>query len=391
MIILSIETSCDETAVSLIKVEGDFPHATYEILGTGLLSQTETHAPYGGVFPSLAKRDHIQNLVPMFKVALCEADLYEEGAQEITHDDEQRIREILERETDLADALLDFIKQTKLPEFDLITVTNGPGLAPALWVGVNFAKAMSHLTKTPVVPVDHMEGHILASIYDIEEDDALTQIEFPAVALLISGGHTELVLMKQWSQYEKIGQTKDDAVGEAFDKVARLLGLPYPGGPEIERLASEARKENIPSFIDSLPRPMLHSGDLNFSFSGLKTAVRYGVADRDLNSDEIKSIARDFSDAVKDVLITKTEHAVSDFGARTLIVGGGVSASQFLRDEFNEHFLHTSSDVTVYFPHRSFSTDNAVMIALAGHAKAMTARSGSSVDLIRADSNRTLS
>ena len=390
MRILAIETSCDETAVSIIEAAGEFPQATYQILGTGLLSQHETHAPYGGVFPTLAKRDHMQNLVPMLQVALTEAELYQAGGEVVTEALHHRLTTLLEREPELATAFVDFLTQTTLPEFDLITVTNGPGLAPALWVGVNFAKAMSAVTGTPVVPVDHMEGHILASIYDIEEDDALSNIAFPAVALLISGGHTELILMSDWGEYEKIGQTRDDAVGEAFDKVARLLGLPYPGGPHIEQQATAARRADLPAFIEGLPRPMLQSGDLDFSFSGLKTAVRYAVQEKQLSESDVQAVARDFSDAVRDVLVHKTASAVTQHGAKTVIVGGGVSASQFLREEFTRFFAHEFPDTTVYFPNRPFSTDNAVMIALAGHARANTARSGSSVDLLRADSNRSL-
>ncbi len=391
MLILSIETSCDETAVSIIEAHGNFPTATYEVLGTGLLSQTDTHAPYGGVFPTLAKRDHIKNLVPMFLTALHEAELYRTHNVKLSQEQKERISEILHRESALADRLIEFTESTELPEFDLITVTNGPGLAPALWVGVNFAKALSFLTGTPVVPVDHMEGHILASIYDIEEDNALSHITFPAIALLISGGHTELIKMTDWGRYEKIGQTRDDAVGEAFDKVARLLDLPYPGGPEIEHLTKQARQANVPPFKADMPRPMLHSNDLDFSFSGLKTAVLYAVKDRSLSEEEKQAVARDFSDAVAEVLLTKTGKAVQQCGAATLVVGGGVSASQLLRESFINYFSVEYPDLTVYFPHRPLSTDNAVMIALAGHARANTARSGSSVDRIFADSNRSLS
>ena len=390
MRILAIETSCDETAVSIVDAEGDFPTATYEVLGTGLLSQASKHAEYGGVYPTLAKREHIKNLVPMLRIALQEADLYQEQVQDLDSTVVEQIRSILERESDLATDLLDFLITHTLPQFDLIAVTNGPGLAPALWVGVNFAKALAAVLNCPVLPVNHMEGHIFASVYDIEIDNGLSPIAFPAVSLLISGGHTELVLLEDWQITRKIGQTRDDAVGECFDKVARTLGLPYPGGPAIERLSAEAIKNNLPMYKADLPRPMLYSGDLDFSFSGLKTSVRYAVADKTLTATEQAALCRDVSEAIRDVLLAKTHDALQQYGAPTLIVGGGVSASQYLRDAFTTYFAEEMPDVTVYFPHRPLSTDNAVMIALAAHARLDEVRTGASVARIAADGNRSL-
>lgn len=391
MNILSIETSCDETAVSLVRATGEFPDATYEILGDGLWSQAADHAQYGGVYPSLAKREHMRTLVPMLTQALEEAELLEDHhpSQAITDTDEAHVRTLLDREPDLADAIIAFVSQHDLPELDLIAVTSGPGLEPALWVGVNFAKALAYLTDTVVIPVNHMEGHILASIYDAGRDDMLDDISFPAIALLISGGHTELIQMSDWGQYEKIGQTRDDAVGEAFDKVARLLGLPYPGGPEIGKLAAEARKRTLPEYAP-LPRPMLLSGDLDFSFSGLKTAVRYAVQDRELTDDERAAVARDFEDAVTEVLLKKASTAVSDTGAQTLIIGGGVANSTHLRQAFKNHFLTEFPDVEVYFPQPGLSTDNSVMIALAGHTRATGALSPAGAAAIQADGNKSL-
>lgn len=390
MRILAIETSADETAVSIVEATGDFPQATYELCGNALRSQIETHAEYGGIFPMLAKREHAKALVPLFRLALEEAGFYVEEEQHVAMQTQQKIEEILEREPNLTEDLLCLLRTVALPDFDLIAVTNGPGLAPALWVGVNFAKALSVVTGTPVVPTNHMEGHVLASIYDIEEDEALSAIAFPTIALLISGGHTELVKMTDWGTYEKIGQTRDDAVGEAFDKVARMLDLPYPGGPEIERLSNQARADNLPAFKTDMPRPMLNSGDLDFSFSGLKTSVLYAIKDRTLSDVDKQAIARDFSDAVADVLIAKSAQAIIQTGAQTLVVGGGVSASQFLRDRFTEYFTRELPDVTVYFPHRPLSTDNSIMIALAGHARVAAARTGASVERIVADSGRSL-
>ena len=390
MVILSIETSCDETAVSIVRADGDFPTARYEILGNGLYSQADTHAPYGGVFPALAKREHAKNIVPMLHTALAEADLLVTGHTEVSDDDWSTIATYAEREPELLSLLQEWLSQYELPAFDLIAVTNGPGLEPALWVGVNFAKVMSVILQCPVVPVNHMEGHVLASVYDAVEDDELAPIEFPAIALLISGGHTELVTMTDWTTYEKIGQTRDDAVGEAFDKVARLLHLPYPGGPEIERLATAARSANLPPFKADMPRPMLHSDNLDFSFSGLKTAVRYAVQDRELTVDEVRAAARDFSDAVGEVLLAKTTAAIDQYGATTVIIGGGVSASQFIRDTFTRHLAQEYPAVTLYVPRRELSTDNAVMIALCGHAHGAEGRTGASVGRIRADGNRSL-
>ena len=390
MHILSIETSCDETAVSIVQVDGDFPNARYEVLGNGLISQADTHAPYGGVFPSLAKRDHIQNLIPMLHAAFAEAELLTEQATELSEQQKTTVTTYLEREPELATYMMEWLASHSLPEIDAIAVTNGPGLAPALWVGVNFAKALSVVLECPVVPVNHMEGHVLASVFDAVEDDELAPIDFPALALLISGGHTELVKMDGWTTYEKVGQTRDDAVGEAFDKVARLLGLPYPGGPEIEKRAIAARSANLPPFKADMPRPMLHSGDLDFSFSGLKTAVRYAVQDRELSDDDIAAVARDFSDAVIDVLLAKMAAAIDQLGINTVIIGGGVSASQFLRDQFTRHLAQEYPEVTLYFPRRELSTDNSVMIALAGHAHLAEGRTAASIGRIAADANRSL-
>jgi N6-L-threonylcarbamoyladenine synthase len=235
-----------------------------------------------------------------------------------------------------------------------------------------------------------MEGHILSSIFDGEK---LPEIKFPAVALLISGGHTELVLMKTWASYKKIGETRDDAVGEAFDKTARMLGLPYPGGPEIGRLARGARETGVTTWID-LPRPMLDSGDFDFSFSGLKTSVRYAIEKKGgnnaLTEEERMGIARDFEESVTTVLLKKTTNAVSHYGARTVIVGGGVSASTHIREEFGKAFKAEFPDVSVYFPPRHLSTDNSIMIALAGHAKKDTSVIGDATAAFRADGNMEL-
>jgi N6-L-threonylcarbamoyladenine synthase len=390
MLILSIETSCDETAISLVEARGEFPHATYEILGNALWSQIDIHREYGGVFPALAKREHAATIVPMLEKALQESELdAQEFTPDLAVDTKEAIHTLLAREHGLADQLLTFHKTHGAYAIDLIAVTSGPGLEPALWVGVNFAKALALLWDVPVVPVNHMEGHILSSIFDADRDDQLSDIAFPAIALLISGGHTELILMSDWGQYEKVGQTRDDAVGEAFDKVARLIGLPYPGGPEISKRAAEARKRKLPEFT-KLPAPMLNSGDLDLSFSGLKTAVRYAVQDTVLTEDDVLTISRDFEDVVTKVLVKKTTDALARYAAKTLVVGGGVSANRYIKQIMEATMLTEHPEVTVYFPPSNLSTDNSVMIALSGHARAAGALAPAATDVIRADGNKSL-
>ncbi len=389
MILLSIETSCDETAISIVEILGEFPTSTYEVLGNALFSQIDIHREYGGVFPTMAKREHIATILPMLEKALYESKLpVADYTPALSPETKGQVQDILSRENGLADQLLGFHEKFGRPEIDAIAVTSGPGLEPALWVGVNFAKALATLWQVPVVPVDHMEGHILASIFN---GGKLSTLEFPAVALLVSGGHTELILMSDWNKYEKIGQTRDDAVGEAFDKVARLLGLPYPGGPEVSRLATEAREANLPEFA-KLPRPMRDSGDLDFSFSGLKTAVRYAVADKILSEAEIKAIARDFEEASVEVLVAKLYKAIEATNAKSVILGGGVSANKLLRVKVTELNSPTNfPDLKVYLPEISLSTDNSIMIALAGHAHLNEAlRPDTFRDTIKADGKKTL-
>jgi N6-L-threonylcarbamoyladenine synthase len=388
MIILSIETSCDETALSIVEAVGDFPNAKYEVLGNALFSQIDIHREYGGVFPTIAKREHIATILPMLEKALNEAHTQFIYMPELSAEDMVQITTILNRENGLAEQLLHFHQAHGKPNIDAIAVTSGPGLEPALWVGINFAKALAQLWKVPVVPVDHMEGHILASVFDNHKLESLT---FPALALLVSGGHTELVLMPAWGQYQKVGQTRDDAVGEAFDKVARLIGLPYPGGPEIGKLAAEARAANLPPFA-VLPRPMQHSGDLDFSFSGLKTAVRYAVEGKEMTEEDKRALARDFEDAAIDVLVIKSIKAIEEFSAESLILGGGVSANSYLRHAISSlSSPQNFPSLKVFLPDTKLSTDNSIMIALAGHARIKEALSPDDfTNNIKADGNRSL-
>ncbi|HRH55960.1 MAG TPA: tRNA (adenosine(37)-N6)-threonylcarbamoyltransferase complex transferase subunit TsaD [Candidatus Paceibacterota bacterium] len=387
MNILSIETSCDETAVSVVEANGDSPHATYTILGNALFSQIDIHREYGGVFPMLAKREHAKTLVPMLTTALKDAQMLAPRSGEFRKEEEVMLEEILIREPGLGEALIAFQKAYECPLIDLIAVTTGPGLEPALWVGINFARALGTLWGVPVVPVNHMEGHILASIFD---GTKLPPVTFPGVALLISGGHTELILMKEWAQYERIGETRDDAVGEAFDKAARMLGLPYPGGPEISKLAEEARAETGSEDRFALPRPMVNDPHCDFSFSGLKTSVRYLIEKLGMVTDEDRrEIAKSFENAVADVLWKKTSRALLETHAGTLALGGGVSANTHIKRVFLERVGQDHPDVALYLPELRFTTDNAIMIGIAGFYRALR---GEFADLgeLRADGNLSI-
>ena len=385
MIILSIETSCDETAVSIVEVNGTFPHASYTIRGDALFSQVEIHREYGGVFPNVAKREHALTLIPMLEKALTQAKLKEAPHRGLFPEQKEQIHTLLEREHDLANALLKFFETYNTPVIDLIAVTSGPGLEPALWVGINFAKALSVMWDVPVVGINHMEGHIFSSVFD---GRTIPDIAFPVLSLLISGGHTELVLMRNWGQYEVVGQTRDDAVGEAFDKVARMLDLPYPGGPEISKRAEEAREKGMTPTV-TLPRPMLHSDDCDFSFSGLKTAVLYALKDTKITPELTLELALEFENAVTEVLIKKTTKALGEHGAQTLILGGGVSANTHIRRSFEQHIQETLPHVALYLPDKKLTTDNAVMIAIAGHYNTQTQQSLPE-EVIVADGNRRL-
>lgn len=422
MNILSIETSCDETSVCILKADGDFPNARYEILGHALFSQTDIHREYGGVFPAVAKREHAKTLVPMLLKALGNA-MPLDIPYTLSEEKVSKITATLYREPGLADAFLDYLKKNngKKPPLDLIAVTSGPGLPPALWVGINFAKALALTWDVPLMPINHMEGHTFVSLFD---GTRLAPVTFPALALLISGGHTQLILMTGWNEYKLVGETRDDAVGEAFDKVARMLGLPYPGGPAISKLTEAAREEGIMPKL-TLPRPMITADNCDFSFSGLKTAVLYAIrkhqgsehsqksftceasrseeprriqtydevpSDEDNEADEDfgRALALEFENAVTDVLVAKTKRAIDAHGVQTLILGGGVSANTHIRRAFTELFSTEYPESKLYLPDPKLTTDNAVMIALAAHAHA--AFGGVSVDptTIVADGNLSL-
>ncbi len=408
MKILSIETSCDETAISILEAnfvgEKSMQKPVFEVLGNALYSQAETHADFGGVFPTLAKREHIVNFTPILISALKDAKMLVEksgpidtkidGAQ--TESEEKTLTDALsflsDREKDMHDQLLDFFQKYETPKIDAIAVTVGPGLEPALWVGINGAKALSYIWQLPIIPTNHMEGHITSVLIDDENSEG-ANIRFPAVALLISGGHTELVQVNSWGDYKLLGQTRDDAVGEAFDKVARIIGLKYPGGPKISALAKRYRAGEFSAQDNSsdddasnhtsklskpwdLPRPMITKKDCDFSFSGLKTSVLYAVRDNtknpstgeqvELSEADKASLCAEFEQAVTDVLISKTKRALEESDAKTLIIGGGVSANTFIKESFAKMIADEFSDVTLLVPQKHLSTDNSLMIGIAG-------------------------
>jgi len=348
MIILAVETSCDETAISLIETDSkvkpwNSEGLTFKILAHEVSSQIDVHREWGGVVPMLAKREHRKNLP-----------------------------EILAR----------IMNNARLPDgqelgikVDLIAVTYGPGLEPALWEGINFAKELSVKWQVPIVATDHMHGHMVSALLKlnvngksqiVNPEYEIQNIEFPVIALLISGAHTELVLLTSLNDFEILGRTRDDAVGEAFDKVARMMGLPYPGGPEISKLAS---KFHSGFTAVELPRPMIYSKDLDFSFSGLKTAVLYLIKKLgDLSEEQKIEIAYEFEQAVSDVLVKKTSDAINEHGAKSLLVGGGVIANKTIRQALSG--LATKLGVNLYLPDQKFTGDNATMIGMAGFLRA---------------------
>lgn len=341
MKILAIETSCDDTAIAVLETK---PKNSVRVLSNVISSQIKLHVKYGGVFPSLAAREHVKNIDKVLKVAFQEAGL------------------------------------KTVAEVDLIAVTCGPGLMVSLLVGVTFAKSLAWKYKKPLVGVNHLEGHILSPwLKPVEENSKIPvsptgrQISnfkiWPALCLVVSGGHTELVLMKKPGQYKIIGKTRDDAVGEAFDKVARLLGLGYPGGPPISKLAEKGDPDHY-----SLPSPMLKSRNYDFSYSGLKTAVLYLIRDLQKNhklqtiNDKLRAdIAASFQKAAVEVLVSKTLAAAKELKAKSVWLSGGVSANKLLREELESKITAELPLIQFFQPHLNYTTDNAAMIALAGY------------------------
>src|SRR3989338_2303862 len=317
MIILAIETSCDETAISVLKTSGGRRRPEFKILSNIVSSQVKVHAPFWGVVPNLAKREHQKNLPSVLIKALKEGrfpisnfqfPVFKQSELKV-----QQIEKILERETELLKRFKKDILSLKPPKIDLIAVTHGPGLEPALWVGVNFAKALGFLWKKPIIGINHLEGHALANwLAPVGKKSQFPisnfQKVFPALCLIVSGGHTQLVLMKDFGKYRTIGETRDDAAGEAFDKVARMLKLGYPGGPVI---------------------------------------------------------AAEFQQAVIDVLISKTLKAAENYKVKSVLLGGGVSANKNLRRQMEKAVKEKLPKVIYHEPGLKFTTDNAAMIAAA--------------------------
>lgn len=328
MRILSIETSCDDTAISIVEFTENNKQITCRILADVVSSQTDLGIQYGGVFPAMAKGEHIKNLPIVY-----------------------------EQVTRIANN----------PVIDAITLTYGPGLEPCLWTGITFAKELAKKLNVPIIPVNHMEGHLLSSLlpeYEIGKEIILKDFPENSISLLVSGGHTQLIKINGPGDYKIIGSTLDDAVGEAFDKVARMMDLPYPGGPQISKLAEIGR--GVETSQLKFPRPMLHSKDYNFSFSGLKTSVLYHIRDNPIESEADKiAIAREFEDASIEVIIKKTLNAIEEFGSTHLLLGGGVAANKYLQNELSR--VSSENNFEVYYPVRQITGDNALMIAIAGY------------------------
>ena len=311
-LILAIETSCDETSVALVE-DGR------KIRANIISSQVPLHRKYGGVVPEIASRKHIENVLPVLEECLTEAGV-------------------------------------TLDDIDGIGVTYGPGLVGALLVGVSAAKALAFSLGVPLLGVHHLEGHIFANFLENE------QLEPPFVALVVSGGHTALVHVKDYSTFELLGETRDDAVGEAFDKVARILGLPYPGGPEVERLAKEGDPDAIP-----FPKALCEKGSFEFSFSGLKSAVLNYHNSKKMKNEEINpaDVAASFQSAALDVLVEKTMQAMEVCGVKQLVLAGGVAANTMLREKLTE--AAAQKGIAFSYPNKILCTDNAAMIACRAH------------------------
>jgi len=305
---LGIETSCDETAIAIYDSEKG-------IIGESVFSQIKMHAEYGGVVPELASRDHCVKIVTVLKEALGDIDI---------------------------------------SSIDQIAYTSGPGLLGALLIGENFAQGLSAALNKPLLPINHLEGHLMSPVMEFPE------IQTPYISLLVSGGHSMIVDVKERGEYEILGQSQDDAVGEAFDKVGKLLELPYPGGPHIEKLALQGNSKAY-----DFPRPMIHSDNLDLSFSGLKTSVLYTVRDIENLTDQVKAdIAASFQQAVIDVLTKKIKKAVEVSGRSDVIIAGGVAANEALRAAIKD--LETSLGISVFYPSLKYCGDNAAMIAFVG-------------------------
>lgn len=326
MIVLGIETSCDETGVAVYDAEAGLRAHT-------LYSQVAMHADYGGVVPELASRDHVRKLVPLIRECLAQAGL-------------------------------------SMQDLDGVAYTAGPGLVGALLVGAATGRALAFALDVPAIGVHHMEGHLLAPLL---EDNAPQP---PFVALLVSGGHTQLVDVRAIGDYELLGETLDDAAGEAFDKTAKMMGLPYPGGPHLARIAQQGR-----AGVFKFSRPMTDRPGLDFSFSGLKTQVLLAWQKSDQSEQTRSDVARGFEEAVTQTLAIKCERALAQTGHRSLVVAGGVGANRRLREQLAE--LASQKNVDVCFPRLEFCTDNGAMIAFAGALRLLAGQHDSAAIQVR--------
>ncbi len=298
------------------------------VLSNIVSSQIALHSQWGGVVPNLAAREHLKNILPVIKTALKKA-------------------------------------KKNPADIDLITVTNGPGLIPALLIGTTTAKALAYFWKKPLMGIHHIEGHIYANFINLPRS-----LKFPILCLVVSGGHTQLVLMREHLNYEIVGETLDDAVGEAFDKVARILGLGYPGGPAVAKIADELSSATTDEFKITLPRPMIKSKNFDFSFSGIKTAVLYATKKNQenlKNKNYISAMCREFQTAVIDVLIHKTIGVAKKYQPKTILLAGGVSANQELRARLGLAIKKDLPDTDYEIPDIKYSLDNSAMIAAAGY------------------------
>lgn len=363
MKILGIDTSCDETSIAIVNAKGDFTNPEFEILSNIISSQIKIHQEWGGVFPALAKREHQKNLAPVLLDALKTAQILKEEKNSIAPEQEEEIRKILQREQSLADDLLAIFANYSKPDLDLIAITTAPGLEPCLWVGINFAKALSYFWDIKLTPINHIESHLLANYLNTQKPE----IKYPAISLIVSGGHTQIVLINGIRNYKIIGKTLDDAAGECFDKVARILDLGYPGGPIIEKISQEYQQNK---YHISLPRPMLKNKNYDFSFSGLKTAVLYEFKKQSQelqqDLDYKKELAIEAQNAIIDVLIKKTIWAALEYNAQTIILGGGVTASNVLKQRMLEAINQQIPGAIMIAPDLILSTDNAAMVAATG-------------------------
>jgi N6-L-threonylcarbamoyladenine synthase len=328
MKILAIETSCDETAMAIVEAEGRLPTGRqglrppaggprFKVLKSEISSQIELHRPFGGVMPGLAKREHLKNL-PLIEKKLA----------------------------------------IKWSEIDLMAVVIGPGLEPSLWTGIEYAKKLAEEHRKPLLGVNHLEAHLYSPLLSLTK--AGKNIPLPAVGLIVSGGHTILLVLRTIDEWKKIGETRDDAVGEAFDKVARLVGLPYPGGPEIQKAAEKGRVDAI-----VFPRPMVNQKNFDFSFSGLKTAVFYYLRGRKITPRLRADTAASFQQTVIDILVIKTLRAAWQYGAKSVILAGGVAANRPLRETLGR--VVKEKGLSFYAADLRYSTDNAAMAAAAAY------------------------